>query len=234
MGWECGCSLPGCLWLRVCLEVAVRISDRAAVSSEISPGEGSTSTPPVGVAGFDSLQPLGLRPHFLAGFCPQPPSLPCLVSLSRTAHYVALSEWTKWEGQWPRREPAFCNIISKCTPSSSTAFCLLEVSHQVQPASRGGLHKGVTNRRQDHFSALRNCPPHCSCSILLAICDLFWLHSSFALCKPATIFILGEHRSKMGLLITQTVNHVIDEPLPPSSPWHFSWCVKPRFTYSSS
>lgn len=74
----------------------MRMSDRAAVSSEISPGEGSTSAPPpVGVAGFDSLRPLGLRPHFLAGFCPKPPSLPCLMSLSRTAHYVALSERTK-------------------------------------------------------------------------------------------------------------------------------------------
>ena len=72
---------------QVSLVVAVRVSKRTAVSSEISPGEGSTSTPTsVRMTGFGSWQPVGLTPPFLAGFCPEPPSPPCLMSLSRASN----------------------------------------------------------------------------------------------------------------------------------------------------
>lgn len=77
MGENVGATYLGSSGSGSVLRLALRVSNRATVSSEILPGERSTSTPtPVGVAGFGSLQPVGLRPHSLAGFCPEPPSLP--------------------------------------------------------------------------------------------------------------------------------------------------------------
>lgn len=88
------------------------------------------------------------------------------------------------------------------------------MSHLVQFTLKSGLTRGHEQQEAGTMTGhLRHCPSRCLHSLLIWPFEIsFSLHSSLALCKLACIFIQGEHRSKMGPLITLTVNHGIDEP----------------------
>lgn len=202
MCWECNCSYLSASGSGSVLRLHKDVWQGCSIIWYLARGWIHFHSTPVGGAGFGSLQPVGLRSYFPAGFVQSHPHF--LVSW---AFLEQLSLWHCQNEQSERdsgqdRNPPLCKITSKCTPSSSAAFSLLEVATRSSLHSRGGaggLTQGCEQQKAGSLQSSRNCPPHCLCSILTWLFVVYFsLYSSFALCKPASIFILGETQIKDG------------------------------------
>lgn len=172
-----------------------------------------------------NLTPLFVgRIGLLAGSWPEA-SAPCWIlagghpqllasgTFIRAAHDAVAGCSSEWTSEGDSTQHRSCRLYPNLQVNTQHLCCNLATGSD----SQGPAHsQGQGSPQEAEILAVHrgSCPSHCLCS------NLDWpfvmyvsLHSSFALCKLASTFILQEHRLKMGLLIPRTVSHVIGEPL---------------------